>query len=83
MSFFLDGIKLCNVNHAFKFTLQESTDLFFPVKCYSEQMIQAYEMMHNEIITMHKELKQQRMLFETYKKCLKSKKIAIQINLCS
>ena len=76
--FFPNDIELCNANHAFKFVLQKSTDLFFPVKCYGEQMIQAYEMVHNEIITMHKKLKQQRKLFETCKKCSKNKRIALQ-----
>ena len=35
-NFFPNGIKLCNVNYAFKFTLQKSTNLFFPAKCYNE-----------------------------------------------
>ena len=35
-------------------------------------------MAHNEMITMRKELKQQRKLFEAHKKCLKNKKIALQ-----
>ena len=55
--FFLNGIKLHNVNYAFKVVLQKSTKLSFLVKCYSEWMIQMYEIIYNKIITMCKELK--------------------------
>ena len=41
-------------------------------------MIQMYEMVHNEMITMHKELKQLKFFFEICKKCSKNKKIALQ-----
>ena len=57
-NFFPNNIELCNINHAFKFALQKSTNLFFPVKCYNKQMIQVYEMVHNKMIIMRKELKQ-------------------------
>ena len=76
--FFLNNIELHNTNHAFKFALQKSTDLFFPAKCYGEQMTQTYEMIHNEMITMHKELKQPKNSFETCKKCSKNKKMVLQ-----
>ena len=56
--FFLNGIELCNINYAFKFALQKLINLFFLVKRYGEQMIQMYEMVYNEIITMCKKLKQ-------------------------
>ena len=77
-NFFPNDIELHNINHAFKFALQESTNLFSPARRYSKQMIQVYEMVHSEMITMHKELKQQKKIFETCKKCLKDKKIALQ-----
>ena len=35
-------------------------------------------MVHNKMITMHKELKQQKNLFETHKKYSKNKKIILQ-----
>ena len=76
-SFFSNGIELCNANHAFKFALQELTNLFSPAKRYGERMTQAYKMAHSEIITMRKELKQQKKLLKAYKKCLKSKRIAL------
>ena len=41
-------------------------------------MIQIYKMVHNEMITMCKKLKQQKNFFEVCKKCLKNKKIALQ-----
>ena len=77
-SFFSNDIELCNANHAFKFALQKSTDLLSPAKRYGERMTQMYEIIHNEMITMRKELKQQKKLFETHKKCSKNKKIALQ-----
>ena len=76
-NFFLNGTELCNVNHAFKIVLQESTNLFFPARRYSEQMIQMYEIIHNKIITMCKKLKQQKNFFKICKKCSKNKKIAL------
>ena len=77
-NFFPNGIELRNANHAFKFTLQKSTDLFFPAKHYSKWMIQMYEIIHNKTITMHKKLKQQKIFFETCKKHSKNKKITLQ-----
>ena len=41
-------------------------------------MIQMYKIVHNEMITMRKELKQQKIFFKTCKKCSKSKRIALQ-----
>ena len=78
MNFFPNGTELRNTNYAFKFTLQESTDLFSPAKRYVEWMIQVYEMVHSEMITMRKELKQQKKFFEARKKHSKNKKIASQ-----
>ena len=77
-NFFPNGIELRNANHAFKFALQELIDLLSPTRCYGERMTQVYEMVHNEMITMRKELKQQKKFFEACKKCSKNKKIALQ-----
>ena len=77
-SSFPDGTELRNANHAFKFALQESTDLPSPARRYGERMTQAYEMAHSEMITMRKELKQQRELLEARKKRSKGKRIALQ-----
>ena len=41
-------------------------------------MTQAYEMVHNKIITIHKKLKQPKKFLETCKKCSKNKRIALQ-----
>ena len=41
-------------------------------------MMQMYKIIHNEMITMCKELKQPKKFLETYKKCSKNKKIALQ-----
>ena len=41
-------------------------------------MIQAYEMVYGEMITMHKELKQQKNCFEICRNCSKNKEIALQ-----
>ena len=41
-------------------------------------MIQVYKMVHNKMITMCKELKQQKKFFKTRKKCSKGKRIALQ-----
>ena len=41
-------------------------------------MTQAYETVHNQMVTMHKELEQQKTLFEIFKKCLKNKKFVLQ-----
>ena len=57
-SFFLNDTELRNANYAFKFALQKSTDLFSPARRYGEWMIQMYKIVHNEMITMRKELKQ-------------------------
>ena len=35
-SFFSNSIALHNINHAFKFALQESINLFFPAKYFSK-----------------------------------------------
>ena len=75
---FLKNIELHNANHAFKFTLQKSMDLFSPIKSYSEQMTQTYEMIYNKMTTMHKELKQQKQILEACKKCSKNRRIALQ-----
>ena len=72
-----DGTELCNANHAFKFVLQELIDLLSPARRYGEWMTQAYEMVHSEMITMRKELKQQRELLEARKKRSKGKRIAL------
>ena len=35
-NFFPNGTELRNINHAFKFALQKSTNLLSPARCYSE-----------------------------------------------
>ena len=77
-SFFLNDIKLHNANCIFKSALQESTDLFSPVKCYNKQIIQAYKIIYNKMITIHKELKQPKKLFNACKKRSKNKKLMLQ-----
>ena len=76
-NFFPDNTELRNINYAFKFTLQELIDLLSPARHYGERMTQVYEMAHSEMITMCKELKQQKKFLETCKKCLKNKKIVL------
>ena len=76
--FFLNNIELCNTNHAFKFALPKSINLFSPAKHYGEWMIQMYEIIHDEIITIHKKLKQPKFFLETCKKCSKNQKIVLQ-----
>ena len=78
VNFFPNGIKLCNANHVFKFILQKSIDLFSLAKHYSQWMIQVYEMVHSEMITMRKELKQWKEFFEVCKKHSKNRKIVLQ-----
>ena len=78
VNFFSDGTKLHNANCTFKSALQESINLFFLIKCYGEQMIQVYEMIHSEMIIICKELKQPKKFFNTCKNCLKDRRIALQ-----
>ena len=40
---FFSYTELRNVDHAFKFTLQKGTDLFFPVRYCNESMTQNYQ----------------------------------------
>ena len=77
-NFFPDSTQLRNINQIFKFALQKLTNLFSPVKHYGEWIACVYEITHNNITTMHKELKQKNNLFNARKKHKTNKKIAVK-----
>ena len=49
-----------------------------PARRYGERMTQAYEMVHSELITMRKELRQQRELLNARKTRSRGKRIALE-----
>ena len=77
-NFFPNGTELRSVNQTFKSALQESTNLFSPVKHYGERIAHIYETTHSDIIMMRKEFKQQNEFLNACKKQKTGKKIALE-----
>ena len=73
-----NNIKLCKTNKLFIFALNETPNLFNLVQWYTAQLIIITESTHAELIIAQKKLKLIKEILNTWKKYMKSKKIALE-----
>lgn len=73
-----DGTEMRSANQIFKSALQEIPEVPSPVRRYGERLTRAYETTHSDMVTMRKELRQQRDLLNARKKHKTGKRIALE-----
>ena len=73
-----DGTELREANKLFIFALDEVSGLLDSVWWYTTQLVTIVEFTHTELITAWKEFKSTKEIFNTRKKCTKSKRVALK-----
>jgi hypothetical protein len=73
-----DGTELRAANLLLNSALKAAENLPSPVRRYTERMTRAFESTHSELITLHKEVEEQRKLISMRKARTKGKRIALK-----